>query len=66
MHFYQQIGGSIYRRSFEDPDYKELVTDAFPVSDADTITSLLNAEYVRGAMDGRYEVKSEIREALGI
>lgn len=66
MHFYQQVDGVIYRHSFDDAEYKELITGTFPVSKANLIVEILNAEYARGRFDGRYEVKGEIREALGI
>lgn len=53
MYFYQTIDGTIYRRNFNDPNYKEIVTNEFPNSEARCVSELLNTEYLRGVMDGR-------------
>lgn len=64
MYFYQAIDGTIYRRSFKDGNYKKIVTNEFPNSEAACVTELLNEEYVRGVVDGQKSVKQRINEAL--
>lgn len=53
MYFYQAVDTVIYRRCFDDKNYKETVSSEFPNSEARLIVELLNTEYLRGVMDGR-------------